>query len=56
MQDAIIQGLVNRFKEFRHETKPKAKSAETTIPLSKGESPGITRPVVIPAVQVHLHM
>ena len=53
MQDAIFQGLVNRFKEFRRDkTRPKVKSVETTIPQSSGKSPGITKPVVIPAVQV----
>lgn len=56
MQDAIFQGLVNRFKEFRRDkTRPKTKSAETTIPPAKGKSPGITKPVVIPAVQVHVY-
>ena len=52
-QDAIFQGLVNRYKEFRRDkTKPKVKSAEKAITVSKGKSPGITKQVVIPAVQV----
>ena len=54
MQDAIFQGLVNRFKEFRRDkTRPKAKSPkDNSIPLSKGKSPGITKAVEIPDVQV----
>ena len=53
IQDAIFQGLVNRFKEFRRDkTKPKVKSAEKSIAVSKGKSPGITKQVSIPAVQV----
>ena len=50
IQGAIFQGLVNRFKEFRRDkTKPAVKSATA---VSKGKSPGITKQVSIPAVQV----
>lgn len=54
-QDAILQGLVNRFKEFRRDkSKPKSSSKRVTSHSTKGKSPGITRPVIVPQLQVHV--
>ena len=43
-QDAIVQGLVNRFKEFRRDkSKPRIKSSVTSHSTNKGKSPGINK-------------
>ena len=52
-QDAIAQGLINRFKEFRRDkSKPRTKLSISTASHSKGKSPGITRPLEVPQLQV----
>ena len=54
--DAIVQGLVNRFKEFRRDkSKSRSKHASTDAPTSyckDGKSPGITKRVQPPLPQV----
>ena len=54
--NAIVQGLVNRFKEFRRDkSKPRAKASGTANSVSKeGKSPGITKRVQPPLLQVKI--
>ena len=48
-----MQGLVNPFKELRcDKSVPRAKSTKVAAPQTKGKSPGITKPVMIPQLQV----
>jgi hypothetical protein len=53
--DAIVQGLVNRFKEFRRDkSKPRTKPSVTTnSDFKDGKSPGITKRVRPPLLQVY---
>ena len=52
-QDAIAQGLINRFKEFRRDkSKPRTKLSTSTASHSKEKTPGITRPLEAPQLQV----
>ena len=58
IQDALVQGLINRFKEFRRDkSKPRAtcKSLSTTLSSNKGKSPGITKPTNVPQLQVYAY-
>lgn len=55
-QDAIVQGLVNRFKEFRRDkSKPRAKPSGIACSHSKEKkSPGITKQLDPPLLQVSI--
>ena len=57
-QDAIVQGLVNRFKEFRRDkSKPKrTNQSSSSTSGSVGKSPGITKQVTAPQLQVCIRL